>query len=159
MRLQNLVEFCAAGAGKTYGICKRAIDFRDAHNFKSLIVTYTNKGKVAVETEFKKQNSGVLSSSVTIKTWFDFLLSEMIKPYQNYFLKTNQVSGIDFDKTYGFKNFEKDSSPKRYIEKNGNLYPNEASKLAIKLNDCSNGLVVKRLSERFDAIFFDEIQD
>ena len=159
MQSKKLVEFSAAGAGKTYNICKEAIGFVDDSKSKSLIITYTNKGKDAVEKEFKNQNHGTLSNCVDIKTWYDFLLSELIKPYQNFFLKTNEIKGIDFDKLYSFVNKEPNNSRRRYIESNGNLYPNEISKLAILLNDRSGGLVFKRLVEIYDAIFFDEIQD
>lgn len=159
MQLKKLVEFSAAGAGKTFGICKEAIELSEKHKTNSLIVTYTNKGKEAVESEFKKQNGGVLSPCVAIKTWYDFLLSELVKPYQNFFLKTNEVKGIDFDKLNGFINKAPNDSRNRYIENNGNLYPNEISKLAMKLNSLSGGLVLKRLCEIYGAIFFDEIQD
>ena len=159
MQLKNLVEFSAAGAGKTYSICKKSIELRDNQGLTSLIVTYTNKGKLAVETEFKKQNIGVLSNKVVIKTLYDFFLSDLAKPYQNYFLSTNQIKGVDFEKLYGFVNKYPDSSRRRYIESNGNVYPNELSKLILRLEELSGGLITKRLSEIYGAIFFDEIQD
>ena len=60
MQLNNKVIVAAAGAGKTWGICQEVI--KEAKNTKKkiLITTYTNKGVESIETEYKKQNFGVI---------------------------------------------------------------------------------------------------
>ena len=80
--MKNTIKISAAGSGKTYDICHDALNVVSNGCKKVLIVTYTNRGENAVETEIRKQNKGVLHPQIAIKTWYRFLLSDAIKPYQ-----------------------------------------------------------------------------
>ena len=80
--MDNKVIFAAAGNGKTYSICKQAKDIVDSTKGCVLLISYTNEGIRSLEKEYKKQNSGVLDERVIIKSWYSFLLSDFIKPYQ-----------------------------------------------------------------------------
>ena len=77
----------AAGAGKTHDICKEVIENAKTTNKKILITTYTNKGIDSIKKEYKKQNKGVIDKNVIILSWFQFLLRELVKPYQSSILK------------------------------------------------------------------------
>ena len=81
-KMSNDVIFAAAGNGKTYNICNEAIKLASETNKLILLVSYTNEGVHSLEKEYRKQNFGVLDKNVIIKTWYSFLLSELIKPYQ-----------------------------------------------------------------------------
>lgn len=82
MTMKNDVIFAAAGNGKTYNICKEAIGLSSGTKEYILLVTYTNQGVRSLGKEYREQNFGVIDKNVTIMTWYSFLLSEFIKPYQ-----------------------------------------------------------------------------
>ena len=97
----------AAGSGKTYDICKDALEMAKSGS-KVLITTYTNRGAESVRKEIRLQNDGVLHPLVIIKTWYSFMLADMIKPYQRYL--TGKIGGIqtfDYSQTYGYINYAK----------------------------------------------------
>ena len=62
--MKNTIKISAAGSGKTYDICHDALAVVEGGDKKILIVTYTNRGENAVETEIKKQNRGVLHQQI-----------------------------------------------------------------------------------------------
>lgn len=160
--MTNIIKISAAGAGKTYGICHDALDVVANSDKRVLIVTYTNRGEKAVETEIRKQNKGVLHPRVAIKTWYHFLLSDAIKPYQRYIsvdCPFNIVKGLDFSKTYGFVNIHKKGTKLRYLTSVGNVLSNYASECACILEEKTVGKVVERLTEIYSNIYFDEVQD
>lgn len=80
--MNNDVVFAAAGNGKTYSICKQAKNAINSGNKCVLLISYTNEGVHSLENEYKEQNQGVLDDRVVVKSWYSFLLSEFIKPYQ-----------------------------------------------------------------------------
>ena len=65
--MKNTIKISAAGSGKTYDICHDALNVVSNGCKKVLIVTYTNRGENAVETEIRKQNKGVLHPQIAIK--------------------------------------------------------------------------------------------
>lgn len=155
----NVVKMSAAGSGKTYEICKQALETAD-YGKRVLITTYTNRGADAVRKEIRKQNEGVLNPLIVVKTWFSFLMSDMIKPYQRYL--TKEVGGVrafDYSKTYGSVNYGKVGTKEKYITKEKNVLSNEASSLVVLLNQLSCGKVISRIEAVYHTIFFDEIQD
>lgn len=157
----NVVKISAAGAGKTWDICHEALEAGRAGK-RSLIVTYTNRGVNSIKKEICKQNNGVLHDKVFIKTWFRFLLSDWIKPYQNYIIgsgRINVIRSIDFSETYGSVNMHKAGSVGRYVTAGDNLKSNYVSEMAFFLNEKSDNKVIHRLEEIYESVYFDEIQD
>lgn len=155
---ENLVRISAAGAGKTWGICHDALTL-SAKGKRSLIVTYTNRGISAIAGEIRKQNYGVPDSNVIVKSWYNFLLSDLIKPYQNLIhLPRNFIRSVDFSEVYGQQNWYKKSDIRHYMIGN-NVRANNASELAVLINDCTAGKPVGRLEKIYTCIFFDEVQD
>lgn len=161
MSLNNFVKISAAGSGKTWGICNCALEYVNLHKKKVLITTYTNRGVNSIRNEICKQNKGVMSKYIIIKTWYDFLLSDLIKPYQNYLDKVciNEIKSFDFSNMYGSINFRKSGTKAHYLSPSGNVYANEASGLAFLLNNLSKGKVIHRLEKIYSQIYIDEIQD
>ena len=80
--MDNKVIFAAAGNGKTYSLCSKAKAAVENGNKYVLLISYTNEGICSLENEYRKQNAGVLDDRVIFKSWYSFLLSEFIKPYQ-----------------------------------------------------------------------------
>lgn len=160
MQLNNIVIMAAAGAGKTYDICKDAIENAKTTDKKILITTYTNKGIESIEKEYKKQNHGVIDKNIVILSWFQFLLRELVKPYQSSILsRINVINSIDFNHQYGYINFNSRRTPKHYILSNNNILSNTVSEFAIDSNTNSNNKVIQRLEEIYSYIYIDEIQD
>ena len=160
--MKNTIKISAAGSGKTYDICHDALNVVSNGCKKVLIVTYTNRGENAVETEIRKQNKGVLHPQIAIKTWYRFLLSDAIKPYQRYITgggSFNVLKGIDYSQTFGSINFQRKGTRARYLTKAGNVISNQASELACFLDEKSDGKIINRLSEIYSNIYFDEVQD
>ena len=159
MQLNNIVIMAAAGAGKTHDICKEVIENAKTTNKKILITTYTNKGIESIEKEYKKQNNGVIDKNVVILSWFQFLLRELVKPYQSSILnKINIINSIDFNHQYGYINFNPRETSKHYML-NNNILSNTVSEFAIDSNIKSNNKVMQRLEEIYSHIYIDEIQD
>lgn len=157
----NVVKISAAGAGKTWDICHEALEAGRSGK-RSLIVTYTNRGADSIRKEICKQNNGVLHEKVFIKTWFRFLLSDWIKPYQNYMTgskNVNIIKSIDFSEAYGIVNKFKTGTIRRYVTTGRNLRSNFVSEMAFYLNGESDFKVLHRLEEIYANIYFDEIQD
>lgn len=160
MQLNNIVIMAAAGAGKTHDICKEVIENAILTDKKILITTYTNKGIEAIEKEYKKQNNGVIDKNVVILSWFQFLLRELVKPYQSSILsRINIIKSIDFNHQYGYINFNSRGTPKHYMPFGNNILSNTVSEFAIDSNMKSNNKVIKRLEEIYSHIYIDEIQD
>ena len=157
--LHNVIKMSAAGSGKTYDICKEALTLAGKGE-RVLITTYTIRGVGAVKSEIRKQNDGVLNPHIVVKSWYSFIMADMIKPYQLYLTdEVNAIKGYDFSNTYGKINYKKIGTRERYITRANNVKSNEAASLACKLNELSGGKVVRRLEEVYKAIYFDEIQD
>ena len=160
--MKNIIKISAAGSGKTYDICNDALNVVTGGDKKALIVTYTNRGKNAVESEIRNQNKGVLHPQIAIKTWYRFLLSDAIKPYQRCITdggSFNAIKGIDYSRTYGAVNYQRKGTRARYLTNAGNVLSNQASELACLLDKKSNGRIIRRLSEIYSNIYFDEVQD
>lgn len=157
--LDNVAIISAAGSGKTYDICKIALE-KAALGKRVLITTYTNRGAETIRKEIRSKNCGVLHPLVVVKTWFSFMMSDLIKPYQRYL--THEISGVkafDFSQTYGVVNYAKTGTRKKYLTDEKRVRSNEAASLACLLDELSSGKVIKRLEEIYSDIFLDEIQD
>ncbi|MBC1419344.1 UvrD-helicase domain-containing protein [Listeria fleischmannii] len=155
--LKNKIKLACAGSGKTWGICNDAKE--TTVDKKILFVTYTNKGVASIVAEYKKQNMGVLDKHIEVITWYQFLLRELIKPYQTSFLiDINTIKSYNYDGMYGAK-FIKKGTKSYFLTNNNDVKANNASEFAIELNELSNGAVIKRLEEVYSTIYIDELQD
>ncbi|EAF1855885.1 hypothetical protein CKB86_06900 [Listeria monocytogenes] len=155
--LKNKIKLACAGSGKTWGICNDAKE--SPLDKKILFVTYTNKGVNSIVDEYKKQNMGVLDNHIEVVTWYQFLLRDLIKPYQASFLNAiNEIKSYNYDGMYGAK-FVKKGTKSYFLTDTNDVKPNNASEFVIALNKLSNGAVIKRLEEIYSTIYIDELQD
>lgn len=170
--MKNKVIFAAAGNGKTYNICAEAIQKAKATNKYVLLLSYTNEGVNSIRNEYSKQNKGVIDSNVIIKTWYSFLLSDWIKPYQcllnlkfKHFKKEldrnipeNFIRSIAFyqdDKPKWFSS----NHIQYFINGAHDIRKDDVSQLAFICNSHSQNKVINRLSSIYEYIFIDELQD
>ena len=155
----NTVRLAAAGAGKTYGICLDALKaIRESRKNRILMVTYTNRGVESIRAELEAQNKGIFPAGIVVYTWYQFLLKELIKPYQTYITGINELNSLDFTSEHS-KNFERKDTAKRYITEANNVRSEEAGNLALLLDKKSDQKVFLRLERAYSAIYIDEVQD
>ena len=155
----NIVRLAAAGAGKTYGICCEALEkIREDKYARVLVVTYTNRGAEAIRTELEAQNFGVLPAKIDVYTWYQFLLKELIKPYQTYITGINKLVSFDFTLEHS-RNFARAGTVNRYITDSDNVRSEEASNLILFLDKQSGHRVFSRLKSIYSSIYIDEVQD
>lgn len=161
MSSNNIIKISAAGSGKTWDICHDALQYSAETQRKVLITTYTNRGADSIRNEIRSQNMGVLSPLVIVKTWFEFLLSDLIRPYQTamHGVGINEVKSFDFSQMYGKTNYNAKGTKKRYVTSSHLVGANEASEFVLELNRLSAGRVFHRLEAVYDRIYFDEVQD
>lgn len=161
MPLKNTIKMSAAGSGKTWGICNDALAIIADPDYSKrvLITTFTNKGVETIEKEIRKQNHGVLEARIVVYSWYQFLLYELIRPYQTYIAGINEIKSFDFSNMFGRINYQTAGNKRRYINVHGNVLANQASELVILLNGRSKGLVINRLEQIYSHVFIDEIQD
>lgn len=153
-----------AGAGKTYTICSDALSSEG----RSLLITYTNKGRTSIEKQTLELNNEVPTDKVNVETWFGFLLKEIIRPYQSIYFKAlksgspvviNYFQSIDFSTTYGRFNKYKKGTFQYFWSKGRMLRHNETVVLANVLFELAGDKIIRRLEQQYSTIFFDEVQD
>ncbi len=161
MQSNNMIRIEAAGAGKTYGICSEALNLvkTNNHHSKVLIISYTNRGIDSIKSEIRKQNCGVLCKDIDVMTWYRFLLHEMIKPYQSYIFKINEIRSLDFSETYGIINYGEKGTRERYINGSGDIRSNVAGELACYINMQNGGKNINRIASIYSNLYIDEVQD
>lgn len=171
--MNNKVTFAAAGNGKTYSLCSQAKSAVEKNGNKCvLLISYTNEGLHSLENEYKKQNNGILDNKVIFKSWYSFLLSEFIKPYQcslklkekkykkdePFLFPENYIKSIAFYNTNTPKWYNQ-NHVQYYINQNCDIIPNQVSHLAYLCNKHSIGKPINRMESIYSNIFIDEIQD
>ena len=171
--MNNQVIFAAAGNGKTYSLCAKAKAAISTGTKYVLLISYTNEGIRALEKEYKKQNYGVLDERIIIKSWYSFLLSEFIKPYQCSLrlnkkiykketpvtISENFISSIAFYVTEKIPAWFNQAHLQYFLNSHGDIYPDRVSHLAYLCNEQSQGKPIHRMKEIYSHIFIDELQD
>ena len=171
--MNNEVIFAAAGNGKTYSLCKEAIKHVSKTDKYIMLVTYTNEGVRSLEKEYRKQNGGVIDKHVIIKTWYSFLMSELIKPYQcmltlkykhykkeyNFPLPENYIRSIAFYQEEGLPRWYNRQHIQYYINSGRDIRKDTVSCLAAHCIDASRKKAINRIENIYSHIFFDELQD
>ncbi len=164
---RNLV-IASAGAGKSRLIVKLALE-RVALGEKVLILTYTRNNQDELVKKFCKL-CGIVPAAVKIKGWFTFLLEDMIRPYQSYIFP-DRISSIHFDSVDPHKKNGKSIprrgemngssyNPRHFLtSKGGKAHTTYISKLAVRINSISGGKPISRLSEIYQTVCIDEVQD
>lgn len=152
----NKIIVAAAGSGKTTTIVNDA--GKDA-SCKSLMVTYTINGR---DELIKKAYDiyGFIPPHLTIMTWFSFLLTHIVRPYQNQLVASGQrVNGITFNNGRSAPYSNANDIEPHYFSSPGNIYRDKISKFGCVVNERTGGKPINRLSEIFDRVFIDEAQD
>lgn len=156
----------AAGSGKTTLLVKKACELPSTEYV--LMLTYTDSNEQEIRNKFYRENNGVIPKNVFIMSWFSFLLQHLIKPYQNYVTDDNfEIKGLvmsnddakNRNKQQKFRPICKTNWKQYYFTKNQRILSEKISELAYECNDKSNGLPIERLTNIFENIYVDEVQD
>jgi len=156
----NVIRISAAGSGKTTKICKEALDAVRSSQKKALVISYTNRGVEAIENAIRMNNRGILSSKIDVKTWYVFILNELIRPYQIEIpgIKINEIKGLNFQSN-GVDIYKSKGSRERYLDCSSNIKSNYASEMAFEIMRKSKNAPLKRLYDIYSHIYIDELQD
>jgi len=154
MQLKNKIIVAAAGSGKTTCIVKEAL--KNAPK-KTLIVTYTNKNREEIEKKIMELH-GFIPNHIVVKSWYAFLLSDLIRPYQN-FVYEERIEGVYFP-TGSINRFATKTNIKAYfLNAKNEVNKDRLSELAELIAQNSEYKSITRISELYDSIFIDEVQD
>ncbi|MEL1246304.1 UvrD-helicase domain-containing protein [Flavobacterium sp. DGU11] len=163
------IQIAGAGAGKTYDLSKRVIQFHQANTSHKIIyaVTYTNAARKKIKEEIVK-GIGYIPDQVRIETIHSFFLNEIIYPYSHFSVSevyNNAVShGMPSD--YVLKNIKINLLKQRNIIHNESVF-----KKAMIVIDRTNGkhtnkakrakvdFIVSHIVAKISHVFIDEAQD
>lgn len=154
MSSTNSIIISAAGGGKTTRIVNSALSSSDE---RSVLLTYTDNNIGELKRRFYKLNSSI-PAEVEVWSWYRFLLREMARPYQNS-LFSARIGGIFWVEGRSETFADATKIGRYYFHGNKNLYSDKIARFVCECNTASGGAVIKRLEQRFDRLYIDEIQD
>lgn len=161
---ENKIIIAAAGSGKTTYLVEEAVKIKDE---RVLITTYTESNEAEIRQKFFDL-VGRVPANVVIMTWFSFLITHGVKPFQGGLFEfpvsgmvlVSAQSGLRFRNRQGKPVFwPEDDIGKHYFDAIRRVYSDKLPKLAIRCNEKSDGAVIDRISRVFPHVFVDEVQD
>lgn len=166
--MENELIIASAGSGKTTTLVERAIEKAKAGE-TVLITTFTEACEEEITNKLVEESNGYIPENITIQTWFSFLIKHGAKPYQGYVIDTEITglileggkSGLRYVTPEGKKVYwgEAKNPYEFYFSKSGKIYSDKLAKFVIRCNNDSGKKVINRISQCFDNIFIDEVQD
>ncbi len=166
--MANELIIASAGSGKTTTLVEKAIEKANAGE-TVLITTFTEACEEEINNKLVEESNGYIHDNITIQTWFSFLIKHGAKPYQDYVIDTEITglilvggkSGLRHETPEGKKFYwgEVKNLYEFYFSKSGKIYSDKLAKFVIRCNKDSGEKVINRISQCFDNIFIDEVQD
>lgn len=165
MALNNhTVYISGPGSGKSFLLVENAIN---SEGKRILMTTFTRSNAQGLRDIFEEKKVPI-PSSIKIVTWWSFLLNQAVKPFQGV-LTTEEITGMKKVETISaIKYYNEDKKPvtwdesdtnKHFFNEKHEIYSDKIAKFAIKCDDMTNGAVIRRIANLFDAIYIDEVQD
>lgn len=161
---RNRIIVAAAGSGKTTFLVEEACRIRDE---KVLITTYTESNEAEIRQRFFDL-AGSVPANVTIMTWFSFLISHGVMPFQGCMfdfpvrgmILVQEASGIRFKTKAGIPvPWPEAEVGRHFFDPAGRIFSDKLAKLVIRCNETSGGNVFDRISRVFPHVMVDEVQD
>ena len=150
----NKIIIAAAGGGKTTRIVGQALG---NSNDRAAILTYTRNNTQEIERKVYELNAYV-PEHIEIHSWFSFLIRELARPYQNV-LYERRIDGLNWVEGRSDP-YAKQLNTARFYFGNGTLvYSDKVAQFICECNKISKGAVIRRLEQRFNHIYIDEVQD
>ena len=159
MNSESKALIAAAGSGKTTRLINDALV---KPSRRVLVTTYTRENLAEIQKRLLR--SGMDFGNVSTSTWYEFLLRDCIKPFQAYMTsEIGKIRSVNFpvirQRTPWLSRVPKRNFDKYYLDANNDVYHDVASELGCLIDSKSGGKIVSRLSQCFDSIFIDELQD
>lgn len=155
MLYNNEFYLASAGAGKTTMVANYAIKHPTQ---KILLTTYTHENTSLLQKTICIAN-GIQPQNVTIMSWFSFLLSECVRPYQNFIYADKRIENLHFIPFISAKFKSRHDIKQFYLSNSTHIFSDKMSDFAYHCNEASKGLVIKRLEQLIDVFILDESQD
>ena len=161
---ENKIVIAAAGSGKTTYLVEEAVKIKSE---RVLITTYTEFNEAEIRQKFFDL-VGHVPANVVIMTWFSFLITHGVKPFQGGLFEfpisgmvlVSAQSGLKFRTSQGVPVFWPECDiDKHYFDPIRRVYSDKLPKLVIRCNEKSGGAVFDRISRVFPNVFVDEVQD
>lgn len=159
MPSQNKFIIAAAGTGKTTFLVDEAASFTDE---PTLITTFTNNGCDEIRAKFIERH-GSVPSWVTIRSWYQFLLADCVRPYQAT-IYPRRVSTIFFPDNPGtfylaHRRISANDIKNYYFVDADRIIERHVSKFAVHCNLQNSGAVLSRIGDVYKHVLIDESQD
>ncbi len=150
----NEIIIAAAGGGKTTRIVKRALA---NESMRSALLTYTQNNVREIEKTIYGLNASI-PPHIEVWSWFSFLLRELARPYQRA-LHDRRIDGIHWIEGRSDPYANHADVARFYFSGKKLIYSDKLARFICECNKASAGAVIRRLEQRFDCIYIDEIQD
>lgn len=148
------ILIAAAGGGKTTRLAASA----RAHISGTVaVVTYTTNNVREIKNKFFETHSA-LPQNAEVWSWYRFLLHELARPYQRAILD-RRINGLHFVEGRSAQYVPRAKTTPFFLSSSSQIYSDKIARFVLECNAKSDGAVVARLEDRFEAIFVDEIQD
>ncbi len=150
----NEIIIAAAGGGKTTRIVKHALANESE---RSALLTYTQNNVREIQKAIYRLKASI-PPHIEVWSWFSFLLRELARPYQSS-LHDRRIDGIYWVEGRSAP-YAKQSDIRRFYFHNKNqIYSDKLARFICECNKASGGSVIRRLEQRFERLYIDEIQD
>lgn len=147
------IVIAAAGAGKTTSLIDRTTE----RERRVLITTYTQRNTEEIRERLILEHRSP-PSHVQVRSWYEFLLREILRPYQACLFNLNEIRSINFEARHP-RFARREDVRGYYLDRGSRVYSDVASDLACRLIEVSGGLVLRRLEAMYDEVLVDEFQD
>lgn len=149
----NRATLAVAGSRKTQSIVEACVN--GPTNVRRLAVTYTTSGQAELE---RRLRSACPAGAVPeVMGWYAFLMRHCIRPYLPLMYPGRHLRGLNFDGKPAAGHYATGAT--RFLDSDSRAYKLHLSKLAYDVVLASKGAVIDRLSNIFDEIYLDEVQD
>ena len=150
----NKIIIASAGSGKTTSIVAEAGNNAEK---KCALITYTNNNTVELRGK-ALELFGYVPATITVSTWYRFLLRHFIRPYQRH-LYEPKVRTLKLVNGRSAKYIRKNDIHRFYFMSEGEMYMDKASQFSCGIIEKSGGLPLQRFTRIYDHLYIDEVQD
>lgn len=155
MPFANRIVLASAGSGKTSEIVREACG---GYPVRSALITYTLNGRGELSDK-AYEYFGAIPPNVSIGTWYSFVLTHFVRPYQNH-LYAPRISTINFNRIPDhLRRIKKTDTPRFFFSSTGRIWRDRVTDFACQVIDRTGGLPLQRIERIFKRIYIDEAQD